>query len=80
MSPINPSQRLQLSVLPPVSSQEQFSQWLGTTPDTVRGWIENDTIPHVKIGRQRFVNVVALVESMQEGKTIFARGDFNDAD
>ncbi|UTF61284.1 helix-turn-helix domain-containing protein [Gilvimarinus sp. DA14] len=77
---ISPNQPINLSVLPPVSSQEQFAQWLGTTPDTVRGWVENSTIPHVKIGRQRFINITRLVDQIREGKTIFSRGDFSDAD
>lgn len=67
---------VKLSVLPPVSSQEQFSQFLGVSKDTVRGWVETDTIPHVKIGRQRFINVTEFVRLLQAGKTIYTRGDF----
>lgn len=67
---------INLSVLPPVSSQEQFSQFLGVSKDTVRGWIETDAVPHVKIGRQRFVNIVAFVKLLESGKTVFTRGDF----
>lgn len=68
---------IKLSVLPPVSSQEQFSQFLGVSKDTVRGWVETDAIPHVKIGRQRFINVVEFVNLLQAGKTLFTRGDFS---
>lgn len=67
---------INLSVLPPVSSQEQFSQFLGVTKDTVRGWVETDAVPHVKIGRQRFINIVAFVKLLEAGKTVFTRGDF----
>ncbi|MDO6748531.1 helix-turn-helix domain-containing protein [Gilvimarinus sp. 1_MG-2023] len=75
---ISPKQPINLSVLPPVSSQEQFAQWLGTTQDTVRGWVENNTLPNVKIGRQRFINVTELVDNLRDGKTIFSRGDFSE--
>ncbi|ARU27780.1 helix-turn-helix domain-containing protein [Cellvibrio sp. PSBB006] len=68
---------VKLSVLPPVSSQEQFSQFLGVTKDTVRGWVEQDTIPHVKIGRQRFIDVIRFVKMLESGKTIFSSGDFS---
>ncbi|MDO3383849.1 helix-turn-helix domain-containing protein [Gilvimarinus algae] len=77
---IAPNQPINLSVLPPVSSQEQFAQWLGITQDTVRGWVENNTVPNIKIGRQRFINITRLVEQLREGKTIFSRGDYSDAD
>ena len=66
------------AILPPVCGQEQFATWAGTTPDTVRGWIENKTIPSVKIGRQRFVDVLRFVNDLKSGKTIFTRGDFDD--
>lgn len=65
-----------LSVISPVVSQEQFAAFVGTTPDTVRGWVENDTLPHVKMGRQRFINVIAFVDDLKSGKTIFSRGDY----
>jgi excisionase family DNA binding protein len=70
---------VRLSVLPPVSSQEQFSNFTGVSRDTVRGWIETNAIPHVKIGRQRFINVVRFVQDLESGKTQFTRGDY-DAD
>jgi hypothetical protein len=65
-----------MSVISPVVSQEQFATFIGTTPDTVRGWVENDTLPHVKLGRQRYINVVAFVDNLKNGKTIFSRGDY----
>jgi len=67
---------INLSVISPVVSQEQFATFIGTTPDTVRGWVENDTLPHVKMGRQRFINIVAFVDDLKNGKTIFSRGDY----
>lgn len=66
-----------LTALPPVSSQEQFASFMGTTKDTVRGFVETDALPHVKIGRQRFINVVKFVADLQSGKTVFTRGDYS---
>lgn len=62
----------------PVMSQELYSISVGVTKDTVRGWVEQGTIPTVKIGRQRFVNVQKVVSDLEEGKTIFSRGDYED--
>lgn len=66
-----------LSALPPIASQERFSTLIGVTKATVRGFVETDALPHVKIGRQRFINIVKLVDDLKAGKTIFARGDYH---
>jgi excisionase family DNA binding protein len=62
-----------LNMISPVMSQEMYASFLGITKDTVRGWIEQGTVPSVKIGRQRFVNVKQVVSDLEEGKTIFSR-------
>jgi excisionase family DNA binding protein len=67
-----------LNMISPVMSQEMYASFLGITKDTVRGWIEQGTVPSVKIGRQRFVNVKRVVSDLEEGKTIFTRGDYED--
>lgn len=67
------------AIFPPVSSQVQFASWIGVTPDTVRGWVENGTIPTVKIGRQRFIDVVGYMDSVKRGKTIFQKGDYSES-
>lgn len=64
------------TVLPPIASQEQFSNLIGVTKATVRGFVETDTLPHVKVGRQRFINIVKLIDDLKAGKTVFARGDY----
>ena len=76
---MNPDQEIKvgLAVLPPIASQEQFSHLIGVTKATVRGFVETDTLPHVKVGRQRFINIVKLIEDLKAGKTIFARGDYH---
>lgn len=67
----------EFSTLPPIASQEKFSTLIGVTKDTIRGFVETDALPHVKIGRQRFINIVKLVDDLKAGKTTFARGDYH---
>jgi len=68
---------INLSVLPPVMSQQQFSSFTGVSPGTVRGWVEGRTLPIVKIGKQRFINLVLFSDELSNGKSIFCRGDFS---
>ena len=75
---LDPNSTVNLTVIAPVLSQEQFAAFIGSTKDTVRGWVENNTVPNVKIGRQCYVNVIAFVEDLKNGKTIFSRGDYSD--
>jgi excisionase family DNA binding protein len=67
---------VQNALLPPVLSQECFASLIGVSKDTVRGWVENSTVPVVKIGRQRYINTIAFAEQLKAGKTIFQRGDY----
>ncbi len=67
---------IQLVTLPPVLTQAQFAAFTGTTKLTVKGWINNKTIPSVKIGKQRFVDVVNLVEQLKLGREVFCAQDF----
>jgi len=69
---------VQLSVLPPIMGQEQFATFCGTSKDTVRGWIQTSTLPSVKMGKKRFVNVAALQDDLKRGKDIFSSGDYSD--
>ena len=59
-------QGINLSVLPPLLSREHFASFVGATLDTVRGWAQTDTIPTVKVGRHRLINIVKLI-----GKVLF---------
>jgi len=68
---------IQNAIFPPVSGQEQFAMWVGVTPDTVRGWVEGGTLPTVKIGRHRFINVFELINELSQGKSTFQREDFS---
>ncbi len=64
--------------IPPVMSQEQFAAFLGITQDTVRGWIQTDTVPRVKIGSRNFINLELMTRHLRDGKDIFTRGDYSD--
>lgn len=68
--------QLTLSVIPPVCSQDQCATFMGVTKDTIRGFVETDALPTVKIGRQRFINFSRLLADLQAGKTVFTRGDY----
>ena len=48
------------------------------TEDVVRGWVETKTIPTVKIGRRRVVNLQRIRRDLERGKSIFCQGDYDD--
>lgn len=48
------------------------------TEDVVRGWIESSTVPTVKIGRHRVINLHRIRTDLERGKTIFCAGDYAD--
>lgn len=72
------NQGINFSVLPPLLSREHFANFVGTTLDTVRGWAQTDTIPTVKVGRHRLINIAKLTEDLHSGKSIFTQGDYRD--
>ncbi|MCU9951552.1 DNA-binding protein [Pseudomonas sp. PDM13] len=46
------------------------------TEDVVRGWVETRTIPTVKIGRRRVINLHRIRRDLDQGKTVFSAGDY----
>jgi len=46
--------------------------------DVVRGWVETFTLPTVKIGRRRVINLHRIRRDLDRGKTIFCPGDYAD--
>ncbi|MCY1272882.1 hypothetical protein D9M70_214760 [compost metagenome] len=65
----------------PFCSQLVFSQMLGMeeiTEDVVRGWVETKTVPTVKIGRRRVINLQRIRRDLDRGKSIFCQGDYDD--
>jgi len=72
------NQGINFSVLPPLLSREHFASYVGTTLDTVRGWAQTNTIPTVKVGRHRLINIAKLTEDLTSGKSSFNQGDYRD--
>lgn len=70
-------QGISFSVLPPLLSREHFAHFVGATLDTVRGWAQTDTIPTVKVGRHRLINIAKLTEDLSAGKSSFCQGDYS---
>ncbi|BAN50570.1 hypothetical protein PCA10_48380 [Metapseudomonas resinovorans NBRC 106553] len=48
------------------------------TEDVVRGWVESSTLPSVKIGRRRVINLHRIRKDLDQGKTVFSAGDYVD--
>ncbi|MCF7981404.1 MAG: helix-turn-helix domain-containing protein [Pseudomonadales bacterium] len=46
--------------------------------DTVRGWAQTNTIPTVKVGRQRLINLEELIKDLRNGKKTFQQGDYGE--
>lgn len=72
----DPNELINMSVISPVCSQDQCATLFGVSKGTIRGFVETDALPTVKIGRQRFINFLRLSADIQAGKTVFTRGDY----
>ncbi len=53
-------QPLPVAIDVPIMDQEAFSQKIGISQDTVRGMVETNRLPSIKIGKRRFVNIAEL--------------------
>lgn len=65
----------------PFCSQQVLAQMMGLeqiSDDVVRGWVETYTLPTVKIGRRRVINLHRIRRDLDRGKTIFCPGDYSD--
>ncbi|MCO6059820.1 DNA-binding protein [Pseudomonas sp. MOB-449] len=66
---------------PPFCSQLALARMIGIeqiTEDVVRGWVESATLPTVKIGRRRVINLHRIRKDLDQGKTVFSAGDYAD--
>lgn len=61
-----------------VCSKEIFASMVGVTADTVNGWMQTGTVPSVKMGRPRLVNLAQIRADLARGKTMFAQEDYGD--
>ncbi|AMR68291.1 hypothetical protein [Aquipseudomonas alcaligenes] len=59
-------------------SKEIFAAMIGVSTDTVISWIQTNTVPSIKMGRPRLVNLAQIRTDLAKGKTIFAQGDYPD--
>jgi len=62
----------------PFCTHEALAQMVGVTDDVARGWVEMRTVPSVKIGRRRVINLARIMTDLSHGKTIFCSGDYGD--
>lgn len=44
----------------------------------LRGWVETYTLPTVKIGRRRVINLHRIRRDIERGKSVFCQGDYAD--
>ncbi len=58
--------------------KETYAAMNGVSVDTVIAWMQSGTIPSVKMGRPRLVNLAQIRADLARGKTIFAQGDYSD--
>ncbi len=59
-------------------SKETFAMMMGVSEDTVVSWMQTGTVPSVKMGRPRLVNLAKLRADLAKGKSVFAQGDYTD--
>ena len=58
-----------------------FAQMLGLdeiSEDLVRGCVETKTLPTVKIGLRRVINLHRIRRDLERGKSIFSQGGYED--
>ncbi|MBT8767569.1 helix-turn-helix domain-containing protein [Metapseudomonas boanensis] len=76
------NEHLNLSRLPvgrvdAVCSPEAFAEMCGVSDDTVMGWMRTGTVPTVKVRDARLINIERLCEDLEQGKDLFAEGDYD---
>lgn len=62
----------------PFCTPQVFADMLGVSGDVVRGWVETNTVPTIKIGRRRIINLHKVRQDIDHGKSIFCSGDYSD--
>jgi hypothetical protein len=69
--------KINLVVMPPLMSQEQFSVFVGKPMTTIVGWVNTKVIPTVKVGGSRLIDFNRLQKDLLDGKEHFAAGDYD---
>lgn len=57
---------------------DTFATACGVDIEEVRGWVQNGTLPSVKVGDSRLINVSRLQADLLSGKDSFDVGDYDD--
>ncbi|BAU76101.1 MerR family transcriptional regulator [Metapseudomonas furukawaii] len=78
----NANVRLTLAALPSsgnsaVMSAEAFADMCGVSVETVVGWMDNGTVPAVRVQGSRLINLERLCEDLEHGKDEFDEGDYD---
>ncbi|MBS7663342.1 hypothetical protein I0D00_15540 [Pseudomonas lalucatii] len=54
-----------------------FAEMSGISVEEAIGWVDNGTIPSLKLADFRMVNLARLREDLLKGKTAFKEGDYS---
>jgi len=55
-------QKMSIPMSVPVVTKARFSEMSGLTEETLRGMIERDHLPTLKVGKHRMINVALLTK------------------
>ncbi|WAG77884.1 helix-turn-helix domain-containing protein [Metapseudomonas furukawaii] len=60
-------------------SAEAFADMCGVSVETVTGWMDNGTVPAVRVQGSRLIDLELLCEDLEQGKDAFDKGDYEHA-
>lgn len=60
-----------------VMSAEAFAGMCGVSVETVVGWMDNGTVPAVRVQGSRLIDLELLCEDLEHGKDEFDKGDYD---
>lgn len=62
-----------------VMNAEAFADMCGVAVETVVGWMDNGTVPAVRVRGSRLIDLELLCEDLEHGKDAFDKGDYEHA-
>lgn len=62
-----------------VMSAEAFAGMCGVSVETVVDWMDNGTVPAVRVQGSRLIDLELLCEDLEQGKDAFDEGDYEHA-
>jgi hypothetical protein len=60
-------------------SIKTFAELSGISIEEAINWVDNGTIPSMRLADFRMVNLARLRADLEKGKTVFAEGDYSHA-